>query len=126
MSAGVGKKPHVLVLEDEALIAMLIEEHLNELGYIVVGPVQTVEQGIASLEGEGIDAALLDVNLGGGKTSFPFAQELARRGVPFAFLTGYGKAGLQNRFAKAPTLTKPVDEAALSRTLSALLAGGSS
>lgn len=97
----------VLLLEDEALVAMLAESMLEDLGCQVIGPAMRNAQAIALAEsGQPIDAALLDVNVH-SETAFPAAEALRRRGVPVAFATGYGQAGLPPEWADAPTLQKP-------------------
>ena len=78
------------MVEDEVVVAMLIEDILLDWGAIVVGPAGRVAQALDLLAQGPVDAAILDVNLG-GETTFGVAQELARRGVPFAFATGYGQ-----------------------------------
>lgn len=102
-----GSPPRVLILEDEALVAMLIEDQLIELGYEVVGPAATTSQAIALCEVEEIDGAILDVNLGGGRRSDAVAQWLHERDIPFVWLTGYGTAGIDGRFSDVAVLQKP-------------------
>ena len=99
--------PRVLLVEDEALIAMLIEDQLTELGFEVVGPAATASQAIALCEDGDIDGAVLDINLGGGQRSDPIAEHLSEQGIPFVFVTGYGQAGVDARFADAGVLQKP-------------------
>ena len=98
----------VLVLEDETLVSMMVEDMLLDLGCEVVGPFAKLDQALAFVEGgEGvIDAALLDVNLGGVR-SFPMAEALAGKGVPFVFTTGYDESGLPDIWRGRPTLRKP-------------------
>jgi len=96
----------VLIVEDESLIAMLIEDHLLEFGYEVEPAVATVKEALARIDRGGVDLALLDVNLG-GTMSFPVAEALRRRGIPFLFLTGYGRAGLPSEYADCLVLQKP-------------------
>lgn len=83
----------VLVVEDEVLIAMLVEDLLEEAGCIVIGPFAQVEEALAAAGTETVDIALLDVNVRGEQV-FPVAYQLERRGVPFLFLTGYGDVAL--------------------------------
>jgi CheY-like chemotaxis protein len=111
----------VLVVEDEMLIAMLLEDMLTDLGCEIVGPVSNVEDALARLEQGGIDAAILDVNLGRGQ-SYPVAEVLRARGLPFAFATGYGEAGVDARFKDAPALQKPFRQDALERALASMRA----
>ena len=98
----------VLVLEDETLVSMMVEDMLLDLGCEVVGPFAKLDQALAfidSADGQ-IDAALLDVNLGGVR-SFPMAEALAGKGVPFVFTTGYDESGLPDVWRGRPTLRKP-------------------
>lgn len=110
----------VLVVEDEYLVAMLVEEMLEGLGYEVAQVAATLEAALTAAQNSAIDVAVLDVNLS-GKHSGPVAEALAARGIPFAFATGYGAAGLEGRYADAPTLQKPFYEDDLKRVLAALI-----
>jgi CheY-like chemotaxis protein len=112
-------KPRILVVEDESLVAMLLEDFLGELGYAIVGPFARIEDALARLEEGGIDGALLDVNLA-GERSYPIAEALATRGLPFTFVTGYGEAGIEPRFRKRPVVQKPFTQETLRRALSNL------
>ena len=110
----------VLVVEDEALVAMALEDLLADAGCAVVGPVGAVPQAVALVEGGAeIDCALLDVNLRGVHV-YPVAEVLERRGVPFAFTSSYGKDGIDPRFAGRPVLPKPLNPALLSTFLATL------
>ena len=111
----------VLLVEDEALIAMNVEDMLDALGYVVVATAAGVEEALAAVEGGGIDAALLDVNLR-GRPSFPVADALADRGVPFVFATGYGAHGLREDLRDRPVLQKPFKLREMERALSGALA----
>ena len=103
----------VLIVEDESLVAMLLETILEDMGCVPVGPASTVDEGLQiATGGERIDAALLDVNVA-GKQVFPIAQALKDRGVPFVFSTGYGEGGLPDEWRGQPTLQKPFTEAAV-------------
>jgi len=98
----------LLVVEDEAMIAMMLEDMLDTFGCVVVDIAGTLSKGL-DLAGNlslAIDGAILDVNLG-GETVYPVAERLAARGVPFIFCTGYGLTGLASNFAHVPTLAKP-------------------
>ena len=98
----------VLVLEDETLVSMMVEDMLLDLGCEVLGPFAKLDQAlefVGQADG-GIDAALLDVNLGGIR-SFPMAEALADKGVPFVFTTGYDESGLPDAWRGRPTLRKP-------------------
>lgn len=103
----------VLVVEDESLVAMLLETILEDMGCVPVGPAATVDEGLELAGGdEPIDAALLDVNVA-GKQVFPIAEALKARGVPFVFSTGYGEGGLPDEWRGQPTLQKPFTESAV-------------
>ena len=110
----------VLVVEDEMLVAMLVEDMLADLGCEVVGPVAELDEAMSLAESAAIDLALLDVNLG-GKPIFPVADALKARGVPFAFASGYGEAGLSEEHRGAAVLQKPFREADLARALNGLV-----
>ena len=107
----------VLIVEDELMISMLVEDMLSDLGCTVVGPAHELAAALALANGsEQIDAALLDVNLG-GQSVFPVADALRARGVPSVFSTGYGEAGLREVDRGAPVLQKPFRAGDLARAL---------
>jgi CheY-like chemotaxis protein len=111
----------VLVVEDEMMVAWLLEDMLAELGCAVVGPAGSVNQALAMIDaGEAIDVAVLDVNLN-GQTSYPIADALAARGVPFVFSTGYDKDRLLDDYRTCPVLQKPFHWSELGETLAKLL-----
>jgi PAS domain S-box-containing protein len=101
-------RPKVLVVEDEALVAMEIAHVLKTAGFEVVGPVGTSAQALSLVEKIGCDAAVLDINLGGGKTSEPVALELLARGARFITLSGYSRAQHLPIFDGVPALSKPL------------------
>ena len=111
--------PRVLVVEDESLIAMLVEDGLETLGYEVVGPVGTVDAALRLVEQTPFDLALLDINLG-GKQSFPIAEALESRGIPYVFLTGYDRSSLPLAFQHRFGLQKPFRMSALQQALEKL------
>ena len=115
-----GAARRVLVVEDEALVAMMIADILEDLGFHVVGPAANVTQALTLIEAEGPEAAVLDVNLGGEKV-YPVAEALRSRGVPHLFLTGYGAAGVDPDFATVRILQKPVREQVLARAVAEIL-----
>jgi CheY-like chemotaxis protein len=96
----------LLVVEDEAMIAMMLEDMLDTFGCVVVDVAGTLSKGLDLAGTLDFDGAILDVNLG-GETVYPVAQRLTERGVPFIFCTGYGLKGLSSNFAHVPTLAKP-------------------
>ena len=103
----------VLVIEDESLVAMLLETILEDMGCAVVGPEANIDDGlIAATTEASLDAALLDVNVA-GREVFPVAEALRARGVPFVFSTGYGEAGLPEHWRGNPTIQKPFTEGAI-------------
>jgi len=102
----------VLVVEDESLVAMLLETILEDMGCTPVGPAATVEDGLALLETEQLDAALLDVNVP-GRQVFPVAEPLKARGVPFVLPPGPGEGGLPDEWRGQATIQKPFTEAAV-------------
>jgi CheY-like chemotaxis protein len=96
----------VLVVEDEALVAMLLEDMLGDLGCTVAGVASTVDEAVGLAREQAIDVAVLDVNLG-AQSSAPVAEALEARGLPFVFATGYGESGVPEGFRGRPTLQKP-------------------
>ena len=118
----------LLVVEDEALIAMMAEDLLQALGHQVIATAATLADAHVACESGGFDAALLDVNLN-GDSSMGLATTLKARGVPFAFTTGYGAGGIDPCHADMPVLTKPYALAELEAVLAKFgiqLAGTSS
>ncbi|WP_206659596.1 response regulator [Hansschlegelia zhihuaiae] len=109
----------ILLVEDEAMIAMLVEDMLTDSGATVVGPAGGVAEALGVISSEQIDGALLDVNLG-GEQSFEVADALAKRSIPFVFVTGYGGGAVRDRYPDAPTLQKPFVTSDLERALSGL------
>jgi CheY-like chemotaxis protein len=98
----------VLVVEDEALVSMLLEAMLEDLGCVVVGPAGRLAEAVKLMEADidGIHVALLDVNVAGEQV-FPVAQALKAAGKPFAFSTGYGEAGVGDGWRGGVALQKP-------------------
>lgn len=101
----------VLIVEDEALVSLMIEAMLRDLGHEPAGRAQSVPQALEFLEAssEAMDAALLDVNLAGDFV-YPVAQALTDKEIPFAFLTGYGVFGVPPEFSHALVMQKPFSE----------------
>lgn len=110
----------VLVVEDEVLVAMLVEDLLEEAGCIVVGPFAQVGEALAAAGTETVDVALLDVNVRGEQV-FPVAYQLERRGVPFLFLTGYGDIALPRNRPDWKAHPKPFHSARLLECLAQLI-----
>ena len=98
---------NILVVEDEPLIAMMLEDFIDMLGKRHVGTADNVAEALALVDAGGIDAAILDVNLRAGETSWPIAERLAARGVPFIFASGGLSDTVAEPFADRPVLSKP-------------------
>ena len=105
----------VLVVEDEYLVAALMEDILESAGCVVAGPIPRLAQALDAANSEACDAAVLDVNLAGERI-YPVADILSRRNIPFVFVTGYGV--LPGEYANRPRLCKPFKVADLLDTLS--------
>ena len=106
----------ILIVEDETMIAMMVEDFLTELGWDVVGPAGSLDSALAMAKDADIDAAVLDVNLN-GRDSFAAADILGGRNIPFVFASGYGSDGIAHRFRDVPILTKPFHRDDLDRAL---------
>jgi CheY-like chemotaxis protein len=102
------------LVEDEALVAMMIQESLTELGYVVIGPVSTRADAIAAAKTGEFDAAVLDINLGNDPV-YSVAEILTSRGVPFVFVTGYDAESVDRRFGEVPVLQKPIEREMLQK-----------
>jgi DNA-binding response OmpR family regulator len=96
----------VLVVEDEMMVALFLEDALLDLGFEVVGPALHLDDALKLAQEAILDFAILDVNLN-GLQSFPVADALRARGIPFLFATGYGTEGLAGRYQDVLTLKKP-------------------
>ncbi len=96
----------ILVVEDEAIVAMLLEDMLAELGYTVVGPVTRLDRALDLAREAEIEGAVLDVNLN-GRDTYAVADALAARSIPFVFATGYSAKELAERFRTTPLTQKP-------------------
>jgi len=117
-----GHGRRILVVEDEALVALQLQEDLESDGHHVVGPARCLEQGISLALNEDIDAALVDVSLG-RDTSAPIADQLLARNIPFAFATGYADGTmLPEHLRGVPRLSKPYALADVRRLVESLVA----
>lgn len=125
MASAIRQGLRILVVEDEFMIAMAVEAVVTDAGGVVVDMAATLEQALAMARTEEFDAALLDINLN-GEASFPVASVLCERGIPYAFVTGYGRQMVPEAFASAPILTKPYARSDLIRTLRAIVSAPSS
>jgi len=114
-------RARVLVVEDEYLIRILVEDMLADLGYDVAAAVGTFAEASAQAAKGEFDAAILDINLD-GRDTYPVADILAKRGVPFVFVTGYGERSLAPPYRDQLVLPKPFQAGQLEDALSTLLA----
>lgn len=119
MSSGLAQR-RILIVEDEAVVAMLVEEFLETFGCVVLGPAARAAQALELVAAHPIDAAVLDVNLA-GERSYPVADELRTRGIPFVFATGYGKDGLDPSYRQDLVIQKPFTQETLRNALEAAL-----
>lgn len=109
----------VLIVEDEALVAFMIEDAVEEAGHTICSVVSNLTDAIQAVSNSDFDVALLDMNLNGQKAhSLPVI--LSARNKPFAFVTGYGEPGILERFADAPLVTKPFRKEAIVSALAKL------
>ena len=113
----------ILVVEDEPLLAMLMEESLEDLGHEMVGVAATVAQADAILDGHVVDAAFLDFSLADDATSVPVAERLWREGKPFYYVSGYNSIEPNGNAPHAPLLPKPFSLSALKDALDAMEGG---
>jgi CheY-like chemotaxis protein len=110
----------VLIVEDEGMVAIMLEEMLEELGCEVAASVATVARAEEAVRSTPVDVALLDVNLA-GETTIDFAHRLARHPIPFVFSTGYGIAGVPLDLRDRPVLAKPFPPGDLKRAIEYVL-----
>ena len=104
----------VLLVEDEALVAMMIQDFLTESGHSVIGPISRASEAVEAARESDYDAAILDINLGDGM-AYPVADILSARGIPFVFVTGYEADTIDDRFNRVPVLQKPIERQMLQR-----------
>jgi CheY-like chemotaxis protein len=110
----------VLVVEDEMMVSMLLEDMLSDIGCTFVGPAARIERALKLIEDVGFDIAILDVNLNGHET-YPIADALAARAIPFVFASGYSAGRLRDAYQGVPSLAKPFRQHELEQTLAAAL-----
>ncbi|MGY3355768.1 CheY-like chemotaxis protein [Bradyrhizobium sp. GM0.4] len=111
----------VLLVEDEGLVALMLEDMLEELGLKVVASAAHVQKACELATTASFDLALLDVNLA-GELVFPVARILRERRIPFLFSTGYGGPPLEEEFNSSPAIGKPFSIDQLNEKLRAILA----
>ena len=103
------RKHRILVVEDEAMISMLLEDMVLDCGGEIVGPVARFDDALELARQAEFGVAVLDLNLN-GTLSYPIAEVIRERGIPVIFATGYGADGLLDRFRDCPTLQKPFSQ----------------
>jgi DNA-binding response OmpR family regulator len=113
---------NILVVEDEALVALLVQEVVEEAGHACLGPVASVGEACALIDSCHIDAALLDIWLKNDEFVYPAAR-LASRGVPFAFVSARAADGIDPTFADRPLIPKPMDERRVKGWLEGVVSG---
>ncbi len=108
-------------MEDDYLLAQILADFLEQAEIEVIGPVGSLDEALALVENDpgSFDGAILDINLHGSK-SYPIADALAARSIPFLFATGYGRDALEGRYRDHPRCEKPFDQATLLSVFGAL------
>jgi len=102
----------IMIVEDEALVAMILEDQLQEIGLSIVATCASVAEAMMAIERSAPDAAILDVNLG-GQLVYPVADRLMDLSIPFVFVTGYGRESIDRRYDSIQVLEKPVERQVL-------------
>ena len=111
----------LLIVEDESMVAMLIEDMLLDMGCVVAGVASAVDDAIGKISTINFDAAIVDLNLD-GRPSYPVAFALMKKSVPLLLCTGYGATGVPEELSHVLRLAKPFQQADLERALSIVLA----
>jgi DNA-binding response OmpR family regulator len=106
----------VLLAEDELLLANALAEDLKSVGFSTLGPFTSLVAAMQASRREHFDLAVLDIDLN-GELVYPLADDLARRGIPFLFVTSCGPAEIPERFRTSPRIAKPHDEERLVREI---------
>jgi PAS domain S-box-containing protein len=107
----------IMIVEDEALVALALSESVAQLGFSVVGPLHNLHDAEVAIAQGAVDGAILDVNLN-GRLVYPLAEKLIENNVPFVFITGYSAENIDARFAEIPVLQKPIEADTLRRVFS--------
>lgn len=110
----------IILVEDESIVALLLEDMLDEVGCVLAGTASSVEEGMALAATTEADAAILDVNVR-GRDVFPVAERLMERRIPFVFSTGYGATGLPEAWRAWPVVVKPFTLESLAAALETAL-----
>jgi CheY-like chemotaxis protein len=106
----------ILVVEDESMVAMMIEDMLEDLGHKVIATSGRMPDASKLVADASADLAILDVNLNGEET-YPLADSLAARAIPFIFATGYGSSGIKAEWSGVPVLQKPFQSRELAEAI---------
>ena len=110
----------VLIVEDESLLAMMVEDVLTDAGWTIAASVASIPEALDAVQRGGFDVALLDVNLAGQEV-FPVADAVLARGVPLVFATGYGSNGIREDLRHLPVIAKPFSPGQLLHGLSTVV-----
>ena len=113
----------ILIVEDEPLIALMLEDFLESLGHAVVGTCESLEDALERVQAGGFDLAIIDVQLKDGKQVWPVADRLAESGTPFILATGGHVDPPPRKHARAPILSKPYTIDAIEPALAQAWAG---
>ena len=122
MQGKAGLPISILLVEDEAMIRMMVADMLEELGCTIAAEAGDIDEGVRLAHATDFDLAILDVNVN-GKVITPVAEAVQMSGKPFVFATGYGAQGLPEKFRDRPTLQKPFQIETLARTIETVLKG---
>ena len=114
----------VFLVEDEPSLMYVLEESIRSLGCAVGEKAEHLPEALERAQSNAFDVAMLDVNLH-GQESFPVADVLMERGIPFVFTTGFGATKLPDRFKRAPVMEKPFRLKDIRRAISELQAATS-
>jgi CheY-like chemotaxis protein len=106
----------ILVVEDESMVAMMLEDMLEDLGHEVIATSGRMAEASKLVSNASADLAILDVNLNGQET-YPLADSLAAREIPFIFATGYGSSGIKAKWSGVPVLQKPFQSRDLAQAI---------
>jgi DNA-binding response OmpR family regulator len=108
LTGGNNALSRILIVEDDALLALDLAQHLERAGFAVAGRAASAARALSLLAQSGCDAAILDVHLGKGQTSEAVAQELLSRGIPFVTVTAYSHEQRPPVYGSSPVLSKPL------------------
>ncbi len=120
MTGGTGPTRRVLIVEDEMLIALMLQDMLSDAGHIVEGVAHSLPAGLDLARTASAELAILDINLN-GEEAYPIAEVLQNRSIPFIFSTGYGSDTVKPEYVWAPRLMKPYQQDLLNAAISAAL-----